>query len=66
MAKTEEQRVLVVVKVERLFFGIGQQGLQLCQSLARDQGLLLSTDVLERFAGLFNMRQPVTIRGNHG
>src|SRR5271156_4969472 len=66
MAQAEEQRVLVIVKVESFSVAIREQGLQLSQRLTRDQGLLLSADVLERFACLLNVCQAVTVGCDHG
>jgi len=65
-ANAEEERVLVVGKLDGLGVGIVEQLLQLLQGLARNQHALFATDAGQGLVDLFDKGQAVTVGGDHG
>ena len=66
MADAEEERVLVIGKVNLVSFSVAEQLLQLLERLARNEHALFATDAFEVFVGLFNEGEAVSVRGDHG
>ncbi len=66
MADAEEQRVLVVGKLDLFGIGVRQQLLQLLQGLARNEHALFAADAFEGFVGLFDKREAMAVGRDHG
>ena len=67
MADAEEQRVLVVGEFHLVSASeTASNCCSSCERLARNQDALFAADAFERFAGLFDKREPVAVGRHHG
>src|ERR1035441_2792528 len=66
MPYAEEERVLVVGKLDLFGVGVGQQLLQLLERLARNEHTLLAADAFEILVGLFDEGEAMAVGCNHG
>jgi hypothetical protein len=66
MADAEEERVLVVGKLDLVGFGVVEQLLELLERLAGNEDALFAADAFEVLVGLFDEGEAVAVGGNHG
>ena len=66
MADAEEERRIVLGKLDDFSFGVAEERLQLLQSLAWDERFLFGADARKALGGFFDMREAMTVGGDHG